>query len=60
MTWHGAGAASLESGILTEESWSLWRCAAARAAVKYGHRLVTEMEAKTAKEGGRRHNSVLL
>lgn len=28
ITWHGAGTASLESGMLTEESWSLWWCAA--------------------------------
>lgn len=53
ITWHGAGTASLESGILTEESWSSWRCAAARAEVKYGYRLVTEMEGKMVREGGR-------
>lgn len=43
ITWHGAGTASLQSGILTEWSWNWWRCA---AAVNCGYRLV--------REGGRR------
>lgn len=46
ITWHGAGTASLPSGILTEWNWSWWRCA---AAVRCGYRLVRE-----GKEGGRR------
>lgn len=58
MIWHGAATASLESGILTEESRGLWRCCAATAAVKYRYSLVTEMEGKTAeREGGKRHDS---
>lgn len=51
ITWHGAGTASLESGMLTEESWILWRCTAAQSAVKYGYRLVTEMKRKAARTG---------
>lgn len=43
ITWHGAGTASLQSGMLTEWSWSWWRCT---AAVNCGYRLVME--------GGRR------
>lgn len=47
MTWQDAGTASLESGILTEGSWSWWRCG---AAVNSGYRLVRD----GGREGGRK------
>lgn len=60
ITWHGAGTASLESGILTEGSWRWWRCTAAQAAVKYGYTLVTKMEGKTVREGRREGGGMTL
>lgn len=52
MTWQDAGTASLESGILTEGSWSWGRCG---AAVNSGYRLVTEMDG--GREEGRRNHT---
>lgn len=50
---YGAATALLESSILTEESWSLWRCSAARTAVKSGYGLAIEMEGNSQeREGG--------
>lgn len=52
ITRHGAGTASLESGILTEDKWSWWKCAAAWAAVKQCYGLVRGIEGRVG-WGGR-------